>query len=76
MPLRATNSLGPPNPTGGRLSLGHPAGATPLYQVAEIVRQLRGEAPGGQVDGASLGLVHAEHGMMNGSVVMLLERSN
>ncbi len=63
------------NPTGGRLSLGHPAGATPLYEVAEVVRQLRGDASGRQVDGASLGLVHAEHGMMNGSIVMLLERA-
>ncbi|MEE2830487.1 MAG: thiolase family protein [Myxococcota bacterium] len=61
------------NPTGGRLSFGHPAGATPLYEVAEIIRQLRGEAPGHQAPDASLGLVHAEHGMMNGSIVMLLE---
>jgi len=61
------------NPSGGRLSMGHPAGATPLYEVAEVVRQLWGEAPGRQVDDAHVGLVHAEHGMMNGSVVMTLE---
>jgi len=61
------------NPTGGRLSLGHPAGATPMYQVVEIVRQLRGIAPGGQAEGANIGLVHAEHGMLNGSIVMVME---
>ncbi len=61
------------NPSGGRLSFGHPAGATPLYQLVEVVRQLRGDAPGRQVEGARTGLVHAEHGMMNGSVVLALE---
>jgi len=61
------------NPTGGRLSLGHPAGATPMYQVVEIARQLRGIAPGGQAEGANIGLVHAEHGMLNGSIVMVME---
>ena len=61
------------NPTGGRISFGHPAGATPIYELIEVVRQLRGDAPGRQVPGARVGLVHAEHGMMNGSVVMLLE---
>lgn len=61
------------NPTGGRMSLGHPAGATPLYEVAEVVRQLRGDALGSQVQAARVGLVHAEHGMMNGSVVCIFE---
>jgi acetyl-CoA acetyltransferase len=61
------------NPTGGRMSFGHPAGATPLYQVVEVARQLRGDASGKQVDGARVGLVHAEHGMMNGSVVYVME---
>ena len=61
------------NPTGGRMSFGHPSGATPLYEVVEVVRQLRGDALGKQVDGARVGLVHAEHGMMNGSVVCVME---
>ena len=64
------------NPTGGRMSMGHPAGATPLYEVMEVVEQLRGEARGGQVPDARVGLVHAEHGMMNGSIVMVLERGD
>jgi acetyl-CoA acetyltransferase len=61
------------NPSGGRLSLGHPAGATPLYEFAEVVRQLRGEAGERQVEDANVGLVQAEHGMLNGAVIMLLE---
>ncbi len=30
------------NPSGGRLSLGHPAYATPLLEFTEVVRQLQG----------------------------------
>ena len=61
------------NPSGGRLSLGHPPSATPLYELVEVVRQLRGEADGRQVKDAEIGLIQAEHGMLNGAVVMLLE---
>ncbi|MHB8419912.1 MAG: thiolase family protein [Myxococcales bacterium] len=61
------------NPSGGRLSLGHPAGATPLYSAVEIVEQLRGDSGARQVPGATLGLFHAEHGMLNGSLVGILE---
>jgi acetyl-CoA C-acetyltransferase len=59
--------------SGGRLSLGHPAGATPLYEMVEVVRQLRGEAGDRQVKDAAVGLIQAEHGMLNGAVVMILE---
>ncbi|MFH1150884.1 MAG: thiolase family protein [Actinomycetota bacterium] len=61
------------NTSGGRLSLGHPAYATALLEVFEVVKQLRGEAGERQVPGAERGLVHAEHGMVNGSAVMILE---
>ena len=61
------------NPTGGRLSLGHPAGATPMYELVEVTRQLRGEAGERQVKNANVGLVQSEHGMLNGALVMLLE---
>ena len=61
------------NPSGGRLSLGHPAGATPLYSLVEVTEQLRGGCGARQVKGAQLGLVHAEHGMLNGSFVAILE---
>jgi acetyl-CoA acetyltransferase len=61
------------NPSGGRLSLGHPPYVTPLYEVAEVADQLRGRAGERQVADAHWGLVHAEHGMVNGSVVAILE---
>jgi acetyl-CoA C-acetyltransferase len=62
------------NPSGGRIAYGHPAGATPLLETVEIVEQLRGRAGDRQVPDARLGLVHAEHGCLNGSVVTILER--
>ena len=46
----------PVNPSGGLLSRGHPIGATGLYQIAEIVWQLRGEAGGRQGPNAKVGL--------------------
>ena len=64
----------PINPSGGRLSLGHPAGATPLLELIEVCAQLREEAEGRQVNDPQLGLIQAEHGMVNGSVVLILER--
>ena len=61
------------NTSGGRLSLGHAAYATPLFETFEVVTQLRGEAGDRQVPGAKIGLVQAEHGMINGSVVYVME---
>jgi acetyl-CoA acetyltransferase len=62
------------NPSGGRLSLGHPTYATPLLEVTEVVSQLRGMARERQRPGASVGLVHSEQGFVNGSIVMILDR--
>jgi acetyl-CoA acetyltransferase len=61
------------NPSGGRLSLGHPPQATPLLEVGEVFEQLTGVAGERQVEGAEVGLVQAEHGMMNGAAVAILE---
>ena len=61
------------NPSGGRLSLGHPPQATPLLEVGEIFEQLTGRAGARQLDGPTVGLVQAEHGMMNGAGVAVLE---
>lgn len=62
------------NPSGGRLSLGHPAYVTPLLEFTEIVRQLRGEAGARQRPGAEVGLVHTEQGFINGSIVAVLDK--
>jgi len=62
------------DPSGGRLSLGHPPSATPMMELVEVVEQLRGEAGERQVKNARVGLVHAEHGMLNGSIILILEK--
>jgi len=46
------------NASGGLIGMGHPLGPTGIGQVAEITRQLRGEAAGRQHAGARLGLAH------------------
>lgn len=46
------------NASGGLLGMGHPIGPTGIGQVAEITRQIRGEATGRQHAGARLGLAH------------------
>lgn len=48
----------PINTDGGLVSRGHPVGATGLAQVAELVRQLRGEAGPRQVARAKVALQH------------------
>ena len=46
----------PINPSGGLECKGHPIGATGLGQIFELVTQLRGEAGGRQVEGATVAL--------------------
>jgi len=41
---------------GGLKARGHPVGATGMYQIVEVVQQLRGEATGTQVPDARLGM--------------------
>jgi acetyl-CoA C-acetyltransferase len=41
---------------GGLKARGHPVGATGVYQVVEVVQQLRGEAGETQVEGARIGM--------------------
>jgi acetyl-CoA C-acetyltransferase len=41
---------------GGLKARGHPVGATGMYQIVEIVQQLRGECNGTQVAGAVVGM--------------------
>jgi acetyl-CoA C-acetyltransferase len=41
---------------GGLKARGHPVGATGMYQIVEVVQQLRGECDRTQVDGARVGM--------------------
>jgi acetyl-CoA C-acetyltransferase len=41
---------------GGLKARGHPVGATGMYQLVEVITQLRGEAGETQVDGARIGM--------------------
>ncbi len=41
---------------GGLKARGHPVGATGMYQIVEVVQQLRGECGRTQVDGAKIGM--------------------
>ena len=41
---------------GGLKARGHPVGATGMYQIVEVVQQLRGECGETQVDGARVGM--------------------
>lgn len=62
----------PINTSGGLKAKGHPVGATGVSQVVEIVRQLRGEANGRQVEGAETGLTVNFGGFGNNVVAVLL----
>jgi acetyl-CoA C-acetyltransferase len=41
---------------GGLKARGHPVGATGVYQIVEVVRQLRGQGGANQVEGAKVGM--------------------
>ncbi len=62
----------PINTFGGLKARGNPIGATGLYQIAEIVLQLRGEAVH-QVPSPKYGLAHSMGGFGGTSVVTILE---
>lgn len=59
----------PINPSGGLKARGHPVGATGIYQAAEIVLQLRGEAGKRQVPDARIGVTHNTSGFGTSAVV-------
>ena len=52
----------PVNTSGGLLSRGHPAAATGIAQLVELVMQLRGEAGARQVEGARIGVAQCMGG--------------
>ena len=62
----------PINTSGGLKAKGHPVGATGVSQVVEIVRQLRGEAGGRQVEGAKTGMTTNFGGFGNNVVSLIM----
>jgi acetyl-CoA C-acetyltransferase len=64
----------PINTSGGLKSKGHPLGATGVSQVVEIVKQLRGEAEGRQVEGAKNGITVNFGGFGNNVVSIILSK--
>ena len=66
----------PVNPDGGGLSSNHP-GMRGIFLVIEAVRQLRGECPGRQVEGAEIACVHGTGGTLgvaHSGATLLLSR--
>ncbi len=60
----------PVSPSGGLLARGHVPGASDVAQTVEIVRQLRGEATGRQVDAARLGLAQGAGGSVTDAAAL------
>jgi benzoylsuccinyl-CoA thiolase BbsB subunit len=56
----------PVNPSGGRLSLGHPLGATGVVQAVELTRQLQGRQGARQTPNARAALAHVQGGSTPG----------
>jgi acetyl-CoA C-acetyltransferase len=64
----------PVNPSGGLIGGEHAIGATGVYQVVEVVRQIRGEAGARQVAGVKRGLAQSMGGARGAySVSIVLE---
>jgi acetyl-CoA C-acetyltransferase len=59
---------------GGLKARGHPVGATGIYQVIEVVQQLRGLAGENQVANAELGMAQNIGGSGATVVTHVLER--
>ena len=55
------------SPRGGMLSYGHPMGASGAAQIAENVRQLRGQCDGYQVEGAKTAMSQVTGGGLQGT---------
>jgi acetyl-CoA C-acetyltransferase len=58
---------------GGLKARGHPVGATGVYQLVEVVQQLRGEAAGSQVDDARVGMAQNIGGSGSNIITHILE---
>lgn len=61
---------------GGLKARGHPVGATGMYQLVEVVQQLRHEAEGTQVEGAKIGMAQNIGGSGSNILTHILQRIN
>ena len=61
----------PVNTNGGGLSCVHP-GMYGIFTVIEAARQIRGDAPGMQLDGVELALAHGNGGVLSSQVTAIL----
>ncbi len=61
------------NPSGGLKARGHPVGATGVYQIGEVVMQLRGDFPGVKV-GGEVGLAQNVGGIGSNVTTIVLRR--
>lgn len=61
---------------GGLKARGHPVGATGLYQIVEVVQQLRGEAYGTQVENARFGMTQNIGGSGSNIITHILRANN
>jgi acetyl-CoA C-acetyltransferase len=61
---------------GGLKARGHPVGATGVYQVVEVVEQLRGMAGKNQVEGAQIGMAQNIGGSGATIVTHILKKKN
>ncbi len=64
----------PVNTHGGLLSHAHPGNPGSMFGLTEAVRQLRRRAGARQVDGANIGLVHAQGGILSSHCTLILGR--
>jgi len=60
---------------GGLKARGHPVGATGIYQIVELVQQLRGEAGAAQVPGARIGMAQNIGGSGASVITHILSRN-
>jgi acetyl-CoA C-acetyltransferase len=60
---------------GGLKARGHPVGATGMYQIVEVVQQLRWQAEGSQVEGATTGMAQNIGGSGSNIFTHILRRS-
>ena len=59
---------------GGLKARGHPVGATGMYQLVEVVQQLRHQANGTQVDNAKIGMAQNIGGRGSNIITHILQR--